>query len=107
MRAPEIDGLNSTSYGECLQLIDVLSVRDGEERKRTWGGREGHSIVIERGRHKKTWLPRENRLCTHCSKGVVDDDIRDLLFKNRTFDELDDEFLFLTECNNYIRETYF
>ena len=54
VRAPEIDGLNSTSYGDYLQLIDVLSVRDGEERKRTWGERREDSIVIEKGRHKKT-----------------------------------------------------
>ena len=65
----------------------------GEERERTrgGGGRE-HSIVIERGRHRQTWLPWENRLCTHCSNG-----------------EVKEEFIFLTECNEYknISETYF
>ena len=51
-----------------------------------------HSIVIEKVRYRKTWLPRQNSLCTHCINGVVDD-----------------EFLFLTEYNKYnnIRETYF
>ena len=55
------------------------------------GGRE-QSIVIVKRVHRQTWLPRENRLCTHCSNRVVED-----------------EFLFLTECNKYnnIRETYF
>ena len=54
-------------------------------------GRE-QSIVIVKRVHRQTWLPRENRLCTHCSNRVVED-----------------EFLFLTECNKYnnIRETYF
>ena len=53
-------------------------------------GRE-QSIVIVKRVHRQTWLPRENRLCTHCSNRVVED-----------------EFLFLTECNKYnsIRETY-
>ena len=42
VRALEIDGLNSTSYEDCLQLKDVLSVRDGEERKKEdMGRREG------------------------------------------------------------------
>src|SRR4029434_4841303 len=59
----------------------------GVDRK---GGRE-QSIVIVKRVHRQTWLPRENRLCTHCSNRVVED-----------------EFLFLTECNKYnnIRETY-
>ena len=60
LRAPKIYGQNSTSYEDYQPLIDVLSVRDGEERKRTWGERREDSIVIERGRHKQTWLPREN-----------------------------------------------
>src|SRR4029434_9830189 len=46
-------------------------------------GRE-QSIVIGKRAHRQTWLRRENRLCTHCSNRVVED-----------------EFLFLTECNKY------
>ena len=26
-----------------------------------------HSLTIETGRHKKTWLPKEKRLCVHCN----------------------------------------
>src|SRR4029434_442695 len=25
-----------------------------------------HSLAIEVGRHRQTWLPKENRLCPHC-----------------------------------------
>ena len=25
-----------------------------------------HSLAIEKGRHRKTWLPVEERLCNHC-----------------------------------------
>ena len=42
----EIDGLNSTSYEDCLQLKDVLSVRDGEERKKEDMGRAGGNTVL-------------------------------------------------------------
>ena len=65
-----------------------VSRRGGVHRK---DGSE-QSIVIVKRVHRQTWLPRENRLCTHCSNRVVED-----------------EFLFLTECNKYnnIRGTYF
>ena len=46
VRAPEIDDLNSTSYEDCLQLKDVLSVRDGEERKKEDMGRAGGNTVL-------------------------------------------------------------
>ena len=26
-----------------------------------------HSLAIEKGRHRKTWLPVEERLCNHCT----------------------------------------
>ena len=26
-----------------------------------------HSLGIEKGRHRKTWLPVEERLCNHCT----------------------------------------
>ena len=26
-----------------------------------------HNLAIERGRHRQTWLPREDRLCSHCT----------------------------------------
>ena len=73
-------------FGLCF-LVGVLP----RIRLLPLGGRE-HSIVIEKVRHRKTWLPRQNSICAHCINGVVDD-----------------EFLFLTEYNKYnnIRETYF
>ena len=27
--------------------------------------------TIEKGRHRQSWLPREDRLCSHCNTGVV------------------------------------
>ena len=84
----------TTSFRRWVSTSKMCLVsKIGEERERTrgGGGRE-HSIVIERGRHRQTWLPWENRLCTHCSNG-----------------EVKEEFIFLTECNEYknISETYF
>ena len=26
-----------------------------------------HSLAIEKGRHRKTWLPVDERLCNHCT----------------------------------------
>src|SRR4029434_8563588 len=54
------------------------------------GGREQSIVIVKRG-HRQTWLPRANRLCTHSSHTVVEDEV----------------FL-LKECNKYnnIRETY-
>lgn len=51
-----------------------------------------HSLAIETGRHRQTWLPREERLCSVCSQG-----------------EVETELHFLTECDHYkdIRTKYF
>ena len=51
-----------------------------------------HSLAIERGRYRQTWLPREDRLCSHCSQGVVETELH-----------------FLTACDKYkhIREQYY
>lgn len=27
-----------------------------------------HNLAVERGHHRQTWLPREERLCTHCTQ---------------------------------------
>ena len=43
-----------------------------------------HHLAIERGRHKQTWLPREERLCSQCSLGAVETEVH-----------------FLTECHKY------
>ncbi|KAI2667006.1 Receptor-interacting serine/threonine-protein kinase 3 [Labeo rohita] len=31
-----------------------------------------HQLAIERGRHKKTWLPKEERICNECRSGAVE-----------------------------------
>ena len=43
-----------------------------------------HHLAIERGRHRQTWLPREERLCSQCSLGAVETEVH-----------------FLTECHKY------
>ena len=51
-----------------------------------------HSLAVERGRHRQTWLPKEERLCTHC-----------------TLQEVETELHFLTRCQLYqdIRDTFY
>ena len=51
-----------------------------------------HSLAIEKGRRRQTWLSREDRLCAHCPQN-----------------EVETELHFLTSCPMYdhIRETYF
>ena len=51
-----------------------------------------HSLAVEKGRHRQTWLPREDRLCSHCGQGVVETELH-----------------FLTACDKYkhIRDEYF
>ena len=51
-----------------------------------------HSLAIEKGRRRQTWLSREDRLCAHCQQN-----------------EVETELHFLTSCQMYdhIRDTYF
>ena len=51
-----------------------------------------HSLAIEKGHRRQTWLSREDRPCAHCPQN-----------------EVETELLFLTSCPMYdhIRETYF
>ena len=51
-----------------------------------------HSLAIEKGRHRQTWLPAEQRLCCHCAAS-----------------EPETELHFLIKCEKYnqIRQTYF
>ena len=51
-----------------------------------------HSLAIEKGSCRQTWLSREDGLCAHCPRG-----------------EVETELHFLTSCPiyNHIRETYF
>lgn len=38
-----------------------------------------HQLAIERGRHKKTWLPKEERVCNECRSGAVETEAHFLL----------------------------
>lgn len=51
-----------------------------------------HNLAVEVGRRKQSWLPREERLCSHCDQGTVETELH-----------------FLTQCDKYqcIREEYF
>lgn len=51
-----------------------------------------HSLAIEKGRHRNTWFPAEQRLCCHC-----------------TLSEPETELHFLTKCEKYkhLREAHF
>ena len=51
-----------------------------------------HTLAIEKGRRRQTWLSRDDRLCAHCPKN-----------------EVETELHFLPSCQMYdhIRDTYF
>ncbi len=51
-----------------------------------------HSLAVETGRCRQTWLSREDRLCSHCMLGVTETELH-----------------FLTECPKYtdIRDQYY
>ncbi len=51
-----------------------------------------HSLAVETGRRRQTWLSREDRLCSHCMLGVTETELH-----------------FLTECPKYtdIRDQYY
>ena len=75
-------------------MAEYLStVTDPKQRKTLTRYRlSEHSLAIEKGRHRQTWLPREERLCPHCTQN-----------------EVETELHFLTACPLYqdIRDTYF
>ena len=50
-----------------------------------------HSLAIETGRHRQTWLPREDRLCSLCSRGQVETELHFLLHCDR-YKEIRDSF---------------
>ena len=75
-------------------MAEYLStVRDRKQRQMLTKYRlSDHHLAIEKGRLKKTWLPKENRICDHCSTGEVETEMHFLL----QCEELDE-----------IRNTYF
>ena len=36
-----------------------------------------HSLAIEKGHHRQTWLPREDRLCSHCTHNQRETELQD------------------------------
>ncbi len=76
------------------ELEDYLqSVRDTKQRRILTKYRlSEHRLAIETGRHRKSWLPREQRVCVHCETG-----------------EIETETHFLLHCHKYIpiRHLYF
>ena len=75
-------------------VADYLSMVTDQQLKQTLTKYRlsEHSLAIEKGRHRKTWLPAEQRLCCHC-----------------TLNEPETELHFLTKCEKYIqiRQTHF
>lgn len=49
-------------------IADYLSMETNQQLKQTLTKYtlSEHSLAIETGRHRKTWLPAEQRLCCHC-----------------------------------------
>ena len=75
------------------KLADYLStVGDSKQRQILTKYRlSDHSLAIEKGRHKK-WLPKEQRICGHCTTGEVETEMHFLLYCEK--------------CEN-IRQNYF
>ena len=67
-------------------IADYLSTVTDQQTKRTLTKYRlsEHSLAVEKGRHRKTWLPAEQRLCCHC-----------------TLSEPETELHFLTRCGKY------
>ena len=42
-----------------------------------------HSLVIEKGRHRKAWLPVEERLCNHRTTAEPETELTDKMFKKK------------------------
>ncbi len=50
------------SMAEYLYTVSDKKLRSTLTRYRL----SGHKLMIETGRHRQTWLPPEQRLCSHC-----------------------------------------
>ncbi len=58
----------------------LFSVRDPKQRKILTKYRLSyHGFAIETGRHKKSWLPPEERVCSHWTAGEVETEMHFLL----------------------------
>lgn len=63
-------------------LSEYLStVRDVKQRRILTKYRlSDHSLAIEKGRHRQTWLPKEERICVHCDSGEIETETHFLLY---------------------------
>ncbi len=78
---------------ECVCVCVCVCVETGRH-KQSWRERVCVCVCVcvETGRHKQSWRARELRLCSHCTDGLIEDELH-----------------FLTECSKYkhIRDAYF
>ncbi len=51
------------------QYTEASTVTD--QNLRTMDRLSDHSLEIEKGRHRHTWLQTDDRLCCHCNEGAV------------------------------------
>ena len=63
------------------KLAEYLhTVRDVKQRRILTKYRlSDHQLAVETGRLRQTWLPREERICAHCSTGEIETEIHFLL----------------------------
>lgn len=58
----------------------LFTVRDPKQRQILTKSRlSDHSPATEKGRHNKSWLPPEERVCGHCTAGEVETEMHFLL----------------------------
>ncbi|KAL2076447.1 hypothetical protein ACEWY4_027956 [Coilia grayii] len=96
-----LDKIEHSNKLNCFQKIKnnyelatyLTEIKEFKQRKCVTSYRIiDHSLAIETGRHRQTWLPKEERLCEQCNEGAVEDELH-----------------FLTVCSKYssIRKHYF
>ena len=51
-----------------------------------------HNLAVEVGQHRQTWLPREERLCSHCDQGGVETELHFLIYCSQ-YEGLRDQYL--------------
>jgi len=73
----------------------LYTVKDIKQRYRM----SDHTLAIEKGRHKKTWLPKEYRICGHCTSGEIETE-KHFLLKCYKYESIRDQYL--EKCNQLI-----
>jgi len=82
-------------WNQIMNRKNISRVWETQSRDGSWastGSVNTHSLAIETGRHRKSWLPWEQRVCVHCRTGQKDtlppslsySSIRDLHFSKFT-----------------------